>query len=520
MILPRGMVKQVLDRRNVQIILIVILVAASLFGLWAAEKQRHKYLNDDTLISLTYAKNLAAGQGFVFNHPPATLGTTTPLLTLTVGGLAALLPALSVIDVAVFFTALCWIAVPWILFLFHRAWGVQAWQAVLIGLMVIAGGWANLLGMEGYLFAALLMLSFSWLYSGRHLAAGVTAALLFLTRGEGALVFMLLLAVALWLAWRHSNLSGWRRLYPVLYLLLGFAVPLLLWGLYAYATFGRVLPDTLAAKMAQGQAGLWRTLYDELRQTWLPAWGAPFRLAQAPLLNLWWILVLTGLAAALVVYRRWLPLAAWAVLYTAGYSLLHVAAYWWYQLPIIFVMQLFVGLGSATVVAWAFRSKWQPGGLRPLPGLAARVVAVGLVVLVLYVQGARTWHTITQGPGDFQRGKALVAVSRWLGEHAPPTASLAYIEVGYLGYYTPNRIVDLVGLVTPEITPHIAARDFAWGFWHFQPDYFLYVPTADWALQSIHEDPRFAMQYRAVAQLPGPRAGTEFTIYQRVTPDD
>lgn len=512
--------KQVLDRRGVQIILIVTLLAASLFGLWAAEQQRHKYLNDDTLITLTYAKNLAAGQGFVFNQAPATLGTTTPLLALVVGGLAALLPALSVIDVAVFFTALCWIAIPWILFLFHRSWGLQAWQAVMMGLIVMASGWVNLLGMEGYLFAALLMLSFSWLYSRRYLAAGVTAALLFLTRGEGAVVLLLLLAAALWSAWRDSSRSGWKRLYPALQLLLGFAVPLLIWGLYAYVTFGRILPDTLAAKIAQGQAGFWHTLYDELRQTWLPAWGAPFRLAQVPIFNLWWLLVLTGLVASLAVYRRWLILAVWALLYTVSYSILRVAAYWWYQLPIIFVLQLFAGLGLVTLVTQAFQIKRQPGGRRARVGLAARVTAVAVVVLVLVVLGSRTWQTVTQGPGDFLRGKSLVAVSRWLDEHTAPTDSVAYIEVGYLGYYTSNRIVDLVGLVTPEIAPHIATRDFAWGFWHFKPDYYLYVPTADWALKSIHEDARFAEQYQAVAQLPGPREGTEFTVYRRVTPDD
>lgn len=511
---------QVLDRRGIQAILIVTLLVASLFGLWAAERQRHKYLNDDTLITLTYAKNLAAGRGFVFNHAPATLGTTTPLLAVTVGGLAALLPAVSAIDLAVFLTALCWIAVPWILFAFHRAWGLQAWQAVVIGLVVIASGWVNLLGMEGYLFAALLILSFSWLYTGRHLAAGVTAALLFLTRGEGALVLLLLLVTALWQAWRDSGRISVTTLLPALRLLLGFALPILVWSVYAYLTFGRVLPDTLAAKIAQGQAGFWPTLFDELRQTWLPAWGASFRLAQVPVFNLWWILVLTGLVSALVTYRRWLVLAAWGILYTASYSVLHVAAYWWYQLPIVFVLQLFAGLGLVAVVTLAFRLNQHvtaPRTLHPVVSLGARVAALALVVLVLYVQFARTWQTVTQGPGDFQRGKSLAAVSRWLTEHTAPADSVAYIEVGYLGYYTPNRIVDLVGLVTPEIASHVADRDFAWGFWQYQPDYFLYLPTADWALKAIHDDARFAQQYQAVAELPGPRAGTQFTIYRRVT---
>lgn len=500
------------DERRLQFVLILILVVMTLFGLWAADRQRHKFLNDDTLITLTYAKNLAAGHGFVFNHPPATLGTTSPLLALAVGGLAGLLPGPTVTDMAVFFTALCWVSIAWLFFFFRRGWGLTAWQAVLVGLVVIATGRVNLLGMEGYLFAALLILSLSLLYTGYHLLSGLVAGLLFLTRGEGALVFFLLLAIALLQAWQLEHRIGVRLLRPVFLLALGFAVPVVLWSAVGYATFGRVIPDTLAAKMAQGQAGLSVTLLDEMRRTWLAEWGATFRLEQAPWLNLWWILVGLGLLAALVTYRRWLVFAVWMVLYIVGYTALGVATYWWYQFPIIFVLQLFAALGLVLTIDLAFRAPRARGLVRSL--------AIGLVVSVLIIQGTTTWRNVTLGPGDWSRGRALVAVSDWLNEHTTPADSVAYIEVGYLGYHTPNRIVDLMGLVTPEITPHVANRDFAWGFWHFLPDYFLYLPTADWALKSIVDDARFAQQYQAVAQLPGPRAGTEFTIYQRVSTGD
>jgi peptidoglycan/LPS O-acetylase OafA/YrhL len=70
----------------------LLLLAASLFPLWVASHQQHKFLNDDTYITLTYAKSLVNGRGFVFNHPPPTLGTTSPLLALMVAGLAMALP--------------------------------------------------------------------------------------------------------------------------------------------------------------------------------------------------------------------------------------------------------------------------------------------------------------------------------------------------------------------------------------------------------------------------------------------
>ena len=84
-----------------------------------------------------------------------------------------------------------------------------------------------------------------------------------------------------------------------------------------------------------------------------------------------------------------------------------------------------------------------------------------------------------------------------------------------MGYYTDNRIVDLAGLVTADIVPHVAQGDFAWGFWRYEPDYYVYLPDFDWALASIRSDPRFDREYHSIAVLPGP-GQTDFVIYKRL----
>ena len=45
---------------------------------------------DDAFITFRYARNLLAGQGFVYNAGQRVLGTTTPLYTLLLAGLAGL----------------------------------------------------------------------------------------------------------------------------------------------------------------------------------------------------------------------------------------------------------------------------------------------------------------------------------------------------------------------------------------------------------------------------------------------
>ena len=86
----------------------------------------------------------------------------------------------------------------------------------------------------------------------------------------------------------------------------------------------------------------------------------------------------------------------------------------------------------------------------------------------------------------------------------------------FRSYYTDNRIIDLAGLVLPDVVPHIAEGDFAWGFWQYKPDYYVCLPDFDWALASISADPRFDQQYQPVATLRGPRE-TDFIIYKRIS---
>ena len=221
----------------------IILAAASLFPLFAAY-HHIEYLGDDSYITLTYAKNLAAGRGFVFNHPPATQGTTTPLFTLMVAGLALVLPQVEIAALAVFLGAFCWLGIAWAFFLFRKEWGLQDWQAAIVGLVVIGSGWIAFLGMEAYLFALLLVLSLSLFLSERYLLTGFSIGLLFLTRGEGVLVLVAILPIAAARLWRRR--SSWNSTArTILKLTIGFALPVSGWFAYAYLTFSSLLPNTL-----------------------------------------------------------------------------------------------------------------------------------------------------------------------------------------------------------------------------------------------------------------------------------
>jgi arabinofuranosyltransferase len=494
-----------MHQRYSSLLIIVVLVLASLFPLITANRYT-AFLSDDSYISLAYAKNIVNGRGFVFNYPPAVLGTTTPLFTMAVAGLALIFPQMTIHHIAVFLTAFCWIGIVWVIFFFHKEWELDQWQAAIVGLVVISSGWIGFLGMESYPFAFLLVLCLSLFLSRHFLSTGLMAGLLFLTRGEGILILILIFITVLIQLWHKSKSIDHQWAQTLLNLSLGFVIPVFIWFVYAHLTFGSFLPNTLAAKQAQAQSGLWCNFSERLTNDWIPLWGKSFLMKGMPLINFWWIITLIGVIVALFQKRRWLIFIGWIILYISGYILFNVSAYPWYQLPILFILNLFFGLGIIKIVDILRRH------IKSL--ILSFSVSVFVTTLLLFALAQPTVTTMLTYQGE-AKGKSYTALSQWFREHTENSNSIAFIEIGYLGYYTDNRIIDLAGLTLPDILPHIAKGDFAWGFWHYQPDYYVYLSDFDWALASIRADSRFDQQYQCVATLPGPREN-DFIIYKRV----
>jgi arabinofuranosyltransferase len=54
-----------------------------------------------------------------------------------------------------------------------------------------------------------------------------------------------------------------------------------------------------------------------------------------------------------------------------------------------------------------------------------------------------------------------VALGRWVAAHTPPDAGLALNDIGAITYVSQRPVVDLAGLVTPEVVPLLRAPDRA-----------------------------------------------------------
>lgn len=82
--------------------------------------------------------------------------------------------------------------------------------------------------------------------------------------------------------------------------------------------------------------------------------------------------------------------------------------------------------------------------------LVAIVALLGLVAIagISDVRGVQTYaYTVAA------TNQCAVADAIWIRDHIPPNALLATHDVGAIGYFDQNRLVDIAGLVTPDIIP-------------------------------------------------------------------
>ena len=53
----------------------------------------------------------------------------------------------------------------------------------------------------------------------------------------------------------------------------------------------------------------------------------------------------------------------------------------------------------------------------------------------------------------------MVATAHWIDAHTSPGTVVAAHDIGALGYFAPRSLIDLAGLVSPEVIPFINSAD-------------------------------------------------------------
>jgi hypothetical protein len=376
---------------------------------------RMPFAAEDAYITFRYARNLALGNGLVYNPGERVFGFTSPLWTLwSAAGCLVIgdpVPWARTWSVAADAVVLALVAEllrrhasrtsAWCFAFFFAAWPFFA--AVCIS------------GMETSLVLALLVVSA--VLAGRGSAfSGPALAALALSRPEGpiAAAFVALLARP-----RDRLVAAGLTGAGLVALWLG---------------YGTIVPQSIAAKaVVYGHPGPIQGRY------WWD-WLIPSLIAGPPAVqegvHLFLLSVLMTPAVIMgipVVWRaRRTPLApvvAAALAIWLGYALLGVAFFYWY---------LFVPLAGFVILA----ACGLPRVVRGTPvylAAAATVIGVWGIAFQLYLGRSQTEQVEFGGAAEY------------LAQNAHPGEKVFLEPIGYIGYRNPLFIVDEVGLVSPAV---------------------------------------------------------------------
>lgn len=417
------------------IIALVALTAVGFYLLMSALIFRIGFPLDDTWIHLTYARNFAEHGEWAFRLGETSAGSTAPLWTflLSLGYFLNLAPyawtfflgwlVLTALGISAEAVAHRLVEsyksnTPWVGIFFVLAWHLT---------------WSAVSGMETLLHGVLVFIVLTALMTGtrRYLTLGLLVGLSVWVRPDGLTLLgpIFFTAILVEKSWSSRGKA-------IIKTIIGCGALLLPYLLFNLALSGNPMPNTFYAKQAEFEAyWLSRSFANRFNYYLLPVLASPFLvLVPGALMWLYKIIRARNVGA--------LSAVIWFFGYVAIYFMkLPAYQHGRYIIPALPVLYLWGVLGFLDYVMSASANKrlvflWQN--------------LLGVLCIAFSFIGAR------QNAYDvYWIESEMVATAKWVQQNIQPTALLAVHDIGALGYYVPNPIIDLAGLITPDVVPFI-----------------------------------------------------------------
>jgi hypothetical protein len=419
-----------------RLVLAVAALAAVLFYLMvSALIFRIGFPLDDSWIHLTYARNFAEHGEWAYRLGERSAGSTSPLWTalLAIGFLLNLAPfawtyflgwvvltllAIHAENVARKLVRSYRPRLPWVGLFFVFAWHLT---------------WSAVSGMETLLHGFIIFAVLTAVMSGtrRYLTLGLLAGLSIWVRPDGLtllgpILFTALLCEGTW------SLRG----EAVLKTLIGFGALFLPYLLFNLVLSGNPMPNTFYAKQAEYEAyWLSKSITQRVSDYLWPIIASPF-LVLIPGVFIW--------ANKSFRTRNWGALAGG--IWFFGYIMIYFMRLPAYQhgryiipaLPIMYFWGLLGVLEFATSVKMNRRVVflWQ-------------VLAAVLCLAFTFIAARQNAYDV------YWIESEMVETAKWVEQNVPPDSVLAVHDIGALGYHVQNPLIDLAGLITPDVVPFI-----------------------------------------------------------------
>jgi hypothetical protein len=245
----------------------------------------------------------------------------------------------------------------------------------------------------------------------------------------GPILFVVLLSEK---TWHLRGEAFWKTL-------LGFGALFFPYLLFNLAFSDNPLPNTFYAK--QAEYGYWplQPLTDRITDYLWPILASPF-LILIPAAIVW--------LAKNIRSQNWGALAS--LIWFFGY------------LGVYFMRLPAYQHGRYIIPAFPVMYLWGVLGLLELtssPKLNRRIVILWQTTIVILAIAFELIGARQNAYDIFWIESEMVTTAKWIEQNIPSSARLAVHDIGALGYYVENPLVDMAGLISPEVVPFIRDQE-------------------------------------------------------------
>jgi hypothetical protein len=395
---------------------------------------------DDAWIHQTYGRNLVQQGSWSFIPGVVSGGSTSPLWTLL------LAPGFFFGGNFFFYWTLiisCAAFCGLIFFLCKTLQNIVGGEKrlLILGLGLLAAlewhlQWAAASGMETILYSLGIVL-FVYLITKSKVnwtQVGMVLGLLVWVRPDGLtllgpLVFVILQSII-------SKKLTWKN---IVQFLIPFIIFIGSYLVFNYLTTGNLFPNTFFAKQMEYSELLAVPLWQRILNEFSPI-GVGVCLFLVP------GVIYSFAKAAKTKNMAHLGAMLWAIGYVVLYAIRLPVIYQHgrYVIPVIPIVLLYGVAGWAGLLALIKAEKSREFASF---GVSVTLIAISLA---FFFKGADSYLTDVKTIDTF-----MVQPAKWISQHTDKSALIAVHDIGAMGFYGERRLIDLAGLVNPEVIPFI-----------------------------------------------------------------